>query len=70
MFAVIDRTEMIEAQQLGQSASIYLVALVAFPHGLVFSRIAYHQFRDPRFQQIVQPGRPGSFLKREVQISA
>jgi hypothetical protein len=42
---------MIEARQLGQSASVDLVVLVAFPHGLVFSQIAHHQFRDVRFQQ-------------------
>jgi transposase len=39
-----------KAQQLGQSASIDLVVLIAFPHGLVFSRIAHYQFRDVRFQ--------------------
>src|SRR5215475_3858893 len=53
MFAVIHRSEMIETQQLGQSASVDLVALVALSHGLVFSRIAHHQFRDVRFQQVV-----------------
>jgi hypothetical protein len=47
---VIHRSEMIEAQQLGQSASINLVVLVAFPHGLVFSWIAHHYFGDVRFQ--------------------
>jgi hypothetical protein len=46
MFAVIDRSEVIETQQLGQSASIDLVALVAFPHGLVFPRVTHHQFGD------------------------
>jgi len=66
MFPVIDRSEVIETQQLGQSPSIDLVALVAFSHGLVFSRIAHHQFRDVRFQQVVQPGGPSSFLKRDL----
>jgi hypothetical protein len=66
MFAVIDRSEVIETQQLSQSASIDLVALVAFPHGLVFPWVAHHQFRDVRLQQVVQPGGPSSFLKRDV----
>src|SRR5262249_10460592 len=45
-----NRSEMIEAQQLGQPAGVNLVVLVAFPHGLVFPRIAHHQLRDVRFQ--------------------
>src|SRR6202166_4470388 len=61
---------MIEAQQLGQPASIDLVTLVAFFHGGILSRIAHHQFRHVRFQQVVQPGGPGSFFKRDVQVSA
>src|SRR5215472_9046216 len=63
MFAVIDGVEMIEAQQLGQSPRVDLVVLVAFPHGLVFSRIAHHHFRDVRLQQVVQPGGRSSFFK-------
>src|ERR1700676_1920741 len=35
---MIDGVEMIEAQQLGQPASINLVTLVAFFHGGIFSR--------------------------------
>src|SRR5215472_3968700 len=45
MLAVINRSEMIETQQLRQSSGVDLVALVAFPHGLVFSRIAHHHSR-------------------------
>ena len=61
---------MIETQQLGQPAGVDLVVLVAFPHGFVFSRIAHRQFRDVRFQLVVQPGGRRSFFKRDLQISA
>ena len=43
---------------------------VAFPHGGILSRIAHHQFRHVRFQQVIQPGGRGSFFKRDLQISA
>ena len=65
MLAVIDRSEMIEAQQLGQSASIDFFALVALAHGLVLSRIAY-----VRIQQVVQPSGPGSFFNSDLHVSA
>src|SRR5271155_4304160 len=61
---------MIETQQLSQSAGIDLVTLVAFPHGGILSRIAHHQFRHVRFQQVVQPGGRGSFFKRDLQVAA
>ena len=67
---MIDRAEMIEAQQLGQPAGVDLVILVAFPHGGILSRIAHHHFRHVRFQQVVQPGRRRSFFKRDLQVSA
>jgi len=56
MFAVIHRGEMIEAQQLGQSAGVDLVVLAAFLHGLGLSWIAHQQFRHAGFQEVVQPG--------------
>jgi hypothetical protein len=61
---------MMEAQQLSQPAGVDLVTLVAFPHGGILSRIAHQQFRHVRFQQVVQPGRRGSFFKRDLQVSA
>ena len=70
MFSVIDGAEMIQAQQLGQPPGVDLVTLVAFSHGGILSRIAHHQFRHVRLQQVVQPGGPGSFFKRDLQISA
>ena len=61
---------MIEPQQLGQSPGVNLVALVAFPHGLVFPRIAHHHSRDVWLQKVVEPGRRSSFFKGDVQIPA
>src|ERR1700676_4515583 len=61
---------MIEAQQFRQPPRVDLVTLVAFPHGGILSRIAHHQFRHARLQQVVQPGGPGSFFKRHLQVSA
>src|SRR5215467_9903561 len=58
MFAVIHRSEMVETQQLRQSTGVDLVALVAFPHGLVFSWIAHHQFADVRFSTSRTTRRP------------
>ena len=70
MFAVIDGVEMIETQQLGQQAGIDLVTLVALLHGRILPRIAHNQSGDVWLQQVVQSGAPGSFFKRDVQISA
>jgi hypothetical protein len=60
---------MIEAQQLGQPASIGLVTLVALFHGGILSRIADHHPGDLGFKQVVQPNRPGTFLKGDVQVA-
>jgi hypothetical protein len=70
VFPVIHGAKMIETQQLGQAARVDLVALIAFPHGGVLSRVAHQQFRDMGFQQIVQPSRRGSFFKGDLQVSA
>src|SRR6202161_4576956 len=61
---------MIEAQQLGQPASINLVTLVALFHRGILSRIAHHDPGDMGFEQVVQPGGPSSFFKGDVQVSA
>jgi hypothetical protein len=70
MFAVIDGMEMIDAQQLRQSAGVNLVILTVLSHGGVLPWIADNQFRDVRLQEVVQPSGRGSFFKRDVQISA
>src|ERR1019366_5068584 len=46
---------MIEAQQLGQPASIDLVTLVALFHGGILSRIAHHDPRDMGLRRIIAP---------------
>src|SRR5712691_3245050 len=60
---------MIQAQQLGQPARVDFVTLVALFHGGILPRIAHHQSGDVWLQQVVQPGGPGSFFKRDVQVS-
>jgi hypothetical protein len=70
VLAVVDRLEIVEAQQFGQLACIDLVTLAAFFQQSILSWITHQDFRDVRFQQVVQPGRPGSFFKRDVQVSA
>src|ERR1700740_3202401 len=67
MFAVIDGSEMIDAQQLRQSASVNLVILIVLSHGSVLPWIANNQFRDVRLQEVVQPSSRGSFFKRDIQ---
>jgi hypothetical protein len=70
VFTVIDRAEMIEAQQLSQPARVDLVTLVALSHRGILSRIAHHQFRHVWFQQVIQPSRRGSFFEGDLQVSA
>jgi hypothetical protein len=60
---MIDGVEMIEAQQFAQPARVDLVTLVAFFHGTILSRIAHHQFRHVRFQQVAQPSGPRFLLR-------
>ena len=36
----------------------------------ILARIAHHDFRDVRLDQVVQPGGRGSFLEGDVQLSA
>ena len=66
--AVIHRAELVHVQPVSQLAGIDPVILV--PLSAILPRIAHHQFRYVRLQQIVQPGRPGSFFKRDLQLSA
>src|SRR5208283_1450711 len=65
-----DGVETVEAQQSSQPLNVNLVTWIAFSHRPVFSWIANHQFRHARFEQVVQPGRPGSFFKRDAHVSA
>src|SRR6202021_2953662 len=40
------------------------------PLSAILPRIAYHQFRYVRLQQIVQPGGPSSFFEGDMQLTA
>ena len=67
---MVDRRQQSGAQQLGQLPGIDPVTLVAgFEQG-VSSWITHHNFRDVRFENVVQPGGPGSFFKCDLQVSA
>ena len=70
VLAVIDRVELVQVQQFGQLACIDAITLVAIFQQGIPTRIAHHQFRDVRLQQVVQPGGPSSFFKRDVQVPA
>jgi hypothetical protein len=45
------------------------VTLTAILQQSNLPRITHHQFRNMRLQQIVQPASPGTFFKRNAQIS-
>src|SRR5258708_40085556 len=66
---VIDRTQLVVLQQFGQLPGVHTVILFAFLQQGIPTRIADHQFCDVWFQQVVQPGSPGSFLKRDVHVT-
>ena len=70
MVSVIDRAQLVVVQQFGQLPGIHAVILVAFLQQGIPTRIADHHFCDMRLQQVVQPGGPGSFLKRNLHVSA
>src|SRR5258707_15048814 len=70
VLSVIDRFEMVEAQQLGhQLTGINLVTLAALFQQSILTWITHQHFRDLRLQQVIQPGRPGSFFEGDMQIS-
>src|SRR5215470_16958174 len=55
--AVIDRLEIMEAQPLGEFASIDLVTLVALFEQWELARIAYQDLGHVRLEQVVEPSR-------------
>src|SRR5439155_9950950 len=61
--AMVDRFELIAAQQLRQLAGIDPITLVPVFEQRILPGIAHHQFVNVRVEQIVQPNRPGSFLE-------
>ena len=70
ILSVIDRPDQVRAQQLGQLPRIDAVALAAFFEQGIPARITYHQFRDVRLDQVIQPGGPRTFFQCHVQASA
>ena len=69
-FAVIDRVNLVQIQQLGQLARIFTVVVVSNSQQGIFTRITNHHFPNVGFQKIVQPGGTSSFFKRHVQAAA
>jgi hypothetical protein len=67
---MVDRLELIAAQQLGQLAGIDPITLIPIFEERVLPRITHHQSVNVRLEQIVQPGRPSPFLEGHRQRSA
>src|SRR5215471_17509528 len=61
--AVIDRLKIMEAQPLGEFASIDLVTLVALFEQRDLAWIADQNLGHVRLEQVVKPGCPGTFLE-------
>jgi hypothetical protein len=61
---MVDRLEIMEAQPLGEFASIDLVTLVSLFDQWDLARIADQNLADMWLEQIVEPGCPGSLLRR------
>ncbi len=68
VLSVVDRFNLVHVQLFSQLARIDPVTLTAVFQQGILSWITHHDFRHVRLQQIVQPGRPGSFFKGDAQI--
>src|SRR5215472_8206821 len=68
-FAMVDRLEIMQAQPLGQFASIDLVTLVALFEQGDFARIADQNLGNMRLEQVVEPGCPSAFLEGHEQAA-
>ena len=67
---LIDRPEHVRPQQFGQLPRIDAVTLAAFFQQSIPAGIAHHQFGDVRLDEVIQPSRPGTFFKGDVQAPA
>src|ERR1700732_5188436 len=67
---MVDRLEIMEAQPLGEFASIDLVTLVATFDQWDLARIAHQNLGYMRLEQIVEPGCPGAFFEGHEQAAA
>src|SRR5262249_34316036 len=68
-FAVVHGLEVMEAQPLGEFASIDLVTLVAMFEQWDLARIADQNLGHMRLEQIVEPGGPGAFFEGHKQAT-
>ena len=66
---MVDRSQHSRAQQVSQLLRIHLVALAALLQQGIAPWIADQNLLHLRLQQIVQPGRPGSFFPGHVQLA-
>jgi hypothetical protein len=69
IFSVVDRSQPYAAQRIGQLARLHLVVLAPLLESGIAPRIADQNFLYLRRQQIVQPGRPGSFFPGHMQLA-
>jgi len=69
-FAVVHGLEIMEAQPLGEFASIDFVTLVALFEQWDLARIADQNLGNMRLEQIVEPGCPGAFFEGYEQAAA
>src|SRR5258708_1157735 len=69
-FAVVHGLEVMQAQPLGEFASIDLVTLVALFEQWDLAWIADQNLGNMRLEQIVEPGCPGAFLEGHEQTAA
>ena len=67
---MVDRIEMVAAQQLGQLSRVNLVAFVTVFQQGAFPRVAHQNSCHVRLQQVIQPRGPSSFFKRDKHVSA
>ena len=70
LLSVINRAEQIGAQQLGQLPRIDPIVSAPFLQQGVAARVADHDVRDVRLEQVIQPSRPGAFFKCDMQVPA
>jgi hypothetical protein len=69
MLSVINRLKLVPVQQLRQFARVVAIILVPYFSQGVFARVADQHLCNVRLEQIVQPGRPGSFFKGHAQAA-
>lgn len=69
MFAVIDRLESVDSEQLCQFTSIYAVVLTTLLEQVIVFGIADHQMFHQWLDYIVEPGRMIAFLEGDMDLT-